>query len=125
VTGPIKAATVWSHARKRLPLSKEVDLDKEVTHVLKYLETEATDLYTGTPPPSRNEEDIIQLARELSLNVPESRARIRFHFLGLGFEIGNKEHGWHVPLVPQLVRVKKARNRATVENFGFLVVSSG
>jgi|GEM_PF-7082201 integrase len=123
MTGPTKAATVWSHAKKKLAPSKEVDLDKEVTHVLKYLETEATDLYTGTPPPRRNEEDIIQLARELSRNVPESRARVRFHFLGLGFEIGNKEHGWHVPLVPQLVRVKKVRNWATVENFTRRVIA--
>ena len=96
---------------------KEVDLDKEVAYVLRYLETEATDLFTGTPTPRRTEEDVIYLARELSRNVSELRARVRFHFLGVGFEIGNREHGWHVPLVPQLVRVRKAYNWARIENF--------
>lgn len=124
MTGHTEAAIVWSHAEKRLTPSKEADLVKEVAYVLRYLEAEAPDLYVGTPPPRRTEEDVIQLARELSRNVPESRVRIRFRFLGLGFEIGNRDHGWHVPLVPQLVRVKKVRNWSTVENFTLRAIAT-
>jgi len=117
MTGRTDVAIVWRLARERLPLTKGVDLDKEVDHVLKYLEGEAPDLYSGWPPPRRVEGEVIQLAKGMSSMVSEARVRIWFRFLAHGFEIGNRDHGWSVPLVPQLVRVRKARNWATIDNF--------
>jgi len=124
MTGNTEAATIWKQARERLPLIKGVDTDAEISCVLRYLETNAPDLYSGSPTPRRTEQEIIQLARDLSSKVSESSVKIRFHFLAIGFEIGNKEHGWHVPLVPQLVRVRKPQNWATIDNFTRRIVAS-
>lgn len=123
MTGRVEAAIVWQKARERLPLTKDVDLGIEVAHVLRHLETESPDLFSGSPVPRRSVEDIIQLARRMSSKVTELRVRVRFQFLAFGFEIGNRDHGWNVPLVPQLVRVRKARNWATVDNFTRRVVA--
>lgn len=110
-------SSIWTQARERLPQTKDGDLDAEINYVLKYLQNNAPELYSGIPVPRRTQQDIVNLARDLSAKVPEASVQARFSFLSIGFEIGNKEHGWNVPLVPQLVRVEKPQNWATIDNF--------
>ena len=117
MTERVEASAIWKQAREKLTLAKHVGTDAEISHVLRHLENNASDIYSGYPVPRRNKQEIIQLAMDLSSNVPESSVQIRFNFLAIGFEIGNKEFGWNVPLIPQLVRVRKPKNWATIDNF--------
>ncbi|MFZ4859125.1 MAG: hypothetical protein ACOYL3_22335 [Desulfuromonadaceae bacterium] len=112
-----KSSHIWQLARQKIPQSKHVDVVAEIEYVLQYLADYAPDLYSGNPAPIKSEQEIVQLARDLSNKTTEPQVQVRFYFLSIGIEIGNMTYGWKVPLVPQLVRIKKPKNWATTDNF--------
>ena len=124
MTEMVEASQVWLLAEQKLPTAKLVNVVSEVQYVLRHLASHAPDLYCGKPAPSKSEQEIVQLARDLSYKVSEPIVQVRFNFLAIGFEIGNISYGWNVPLVPQLVSIKKPKNWATTDNFSRRVAAS-
>ena len=111
------AAEVWREVEPKIPPNRQVDVAKEVRHVLNYLAENVPELYRGMPVPKMTEDEIIAVTRSLSHNATEACVQVRFYFLAKGIEIGNVRHGWKVPLIPHLVRIKKPANWATLGNF--------
>lgn len=112
-----EASPIWERAANKFTPGQRVDTKAEIGRVLKYLADNHPDLYAGWPPPAKSEQEIIQIARDLSYQTPEPVLRVRFKFLATAFDLGNLTSGWRVPLVPQLVRIKKPKNWATPERF--------
>jgi len=112
-----KVSEVWRLAEKKIPKSNAVDIAVEINHVLHYLSNNEPDIYKGWPLPSRTDEEVIQLARDLSYNATEPVLQVRFAFLAAAFEVGNESYGWNMPLVPTLVRINKPDNWATTDRF--------
>ena len=111
------AAALWREAEQIIPPSRMVDVAAEVRHVLSYLAMHVPVLFHGEPAPKLTDEEMIAVARGISQNATEVSVQIRFYFLAKGIEIGNIRHGWRVPLIPHLVRIKKPPNWATPGNF--------
>ena len=111
------ASTIWDMAATKLPKSSKIATSVEIDYVLNHLKSHHPDLYTGFPLPQKSDQEVVQLAREISFNATEPSLQVRFNFLATGLEIGNMNYGWNVPLVPQLVRIKKPTNWATPDRF--------
>jgi len=114
-----KPSDIWTLAEKNIRSDKSVDVEPELDFVRRYLADNEPDLWSGWPPPARSQDDIVQLARDISYRASEEAVQIRFAYLAAGFEIGNTSCGWRVPLVPQLVRVKKPLNWPTRSRFAW------
>lgn len=112
-----EASQIWKLAEQKLPRMKNVNVLGEIGRVLQFLSVHAPDIYSGYPVPDKTEQEVLQLVLDLNRKASELQVQVRFNFLAIGFEIGNFNFGWNVPLVPQLVRIKKPLNWATKDNF--------
>lgn len=117
MTDATKPSVVWELAGKNMAAIRGADIAAEISYVLRCLAEQMPDLYSGSPAPRKTKEEMVEFTRGLSVRVAEPCLQARCNFLATGIEIGNRDYKWDVPLVPQLIRLKKPLNWATKENF--------